>query len=88
MIRRLVNILAALAILGAILFAIKSIHDAPASGPVPVAFSAPPAEERPPPVVTTSPQAPATSPRPQARECAGTVTNNPAIQDWRRSIGC
>lgn len=26
--------------------------------------------------------------RPQAHECAGTVTNNPAIQDWRRSIGC
>lgn len=41
-----------------------------------------------PPVVATSPLAPATSPRPQARECAGTVTNNPAIQDWRRSIGC
>ena len=50
--------------------------------------SEPPAQEVPAATVEPSPQAPATSPRPHMRDCAGTVTNNPAIQDWRRSIGC
>lgn len=40
------------------------------------------------PAATVSPQAVETSPRPQVRECAGTVTNNPAILAWRREMGC
>ncbi|MEL6586755.1 MAG: hypothetical protein AAFY65_13330 [Pseudomonadota bacterium] len=28
------------------------------------------------------------SPRPTPRACAGRVTNNPAILQWRRSLGC
>ena len=41
-----------------------------------------------PAVVEPSPLAPTKSPRPLPRDCAGTVTNNPAIQDWRLSLGC
>ncbi|KPD10373.1 hypothetical protein AN476_21290 [Phaeobacter sp. 11ANDIMAR09] len=44
----------------------------------------------PPPSLPSPPSqlAPETSLRPKARACAGTVTNNPAILEWRNSQGC
>lgn len=47
-----------------------------------------PPEPEPTPTETATPQAVETSPRPRLRECAGTVTNNPAILEWRRLNGC
>lgn len=48
----------------------------------------PSAPSLPAPQIEPSTLAPETSLRPKARACAGTVTNNPAILEWRHSQGC